>query len=310
MYKDKRVAVVVPAYNEELLIAKVIGTMPIFVDHIVVVDDGSRDGTARAAEQVGDDRLNLVVHERNTGVGGAVVTGHKTALALGADVICIMSGDAQCDPAYLESLVSPVVEGTCDMAKGNRFYSMDSFRSMPSFRILGNVFMSFLVKFATGYWRIVDPLFGYLAVNRTALERIPLDRISKGYSLENDTLINLNIIGATVMDVPIPALYGDEVSKIKLYRDIPSVTWFLFKGFWRRIFWKYVLWSFSPIALFLVAGIALSAWGALFGLFVVINTLGPPVASTGTVLLSVGPLLLGLQLILFALVLDIQEGSR
>lgn len=310
MYKDQRVAIVVPAYNEERLIGKVISTTPSFVDNIVVIDDGSRDATARQAEQAGDARLRLIVHDHNTGVGGAVVTGHKEALALGADVVCIMSGDAQCDPAYLESLVSPVVEGTCDVAKGNRFYSMDSFRTMPRFRILGNVVMSFLVKFATGYWQIVDPLFGYLAMSRTVLERLPLDRISKGYSLENDTLINLNILGATVIDVPIPALYGDEVSNIKLYRDVPSVTWFLFKGFWRRIFWKYVLWSFSPIALFLFAGISLLAWGTLFGLFIVIQTLGPPVASTGTVLLSVGPLLLGIQLVIFALVLDIQEGSR
>lgn len=310
MYKDQRVAIVVPAYNEERLIGKVISTTPSFVDDIVVIDDGSRDDTSRQAEQAGDARLRLIVHERNTGVGGAVVTGHKEALALGADIVCIMSGDAQCDPAYLESLVSPVAEGTCDVAKGNRFYSMDSFRTMPKFRILGNVIMSFLVKFATGYWRIVDPLFGYLAMSRTVLERLPLDRISKGYSLENDTLINLNILGATVMDVPIPALYGDEVSNIKLYRDVPSVTWFLFKGFWRRIFWKYVLWSFSPIALFLFTGIALLAWGTSFGLFIVIQTLGPPVASTGTVLLSVGPLLLGIQLVIFALVLDIQEGSR
>lgn len=181
---------------------------------------------------------------------------------------------------------------------------------MPRHRILGNVIMSFLVKFATGYWRLVDPLNGYLARSRATLERLPLNRIAKGYSLENDTLINLNIIGATVTDVPIPAVYGDEVSNIRLYREVPSVSWFLFKGFWRRIFWKYVLWSFSPIALLLFAGLALCVWGALFGLFIVVKTLGPPVATTGTVLLSVGPLLVGIQMILFALLLDIQEASR
>lgn len=310
MYQGHRVAVVVPAYNEERFIARVIITMPKFVDHIIVIDDCSKDRTAQAVREVGDDRVRLLAHEQNRGVGASVVTGHREALDIGADVICIMAGDAQCDPAYLESLVAPVVDGRCDMAKANRFYSMDALRGMPRFRVLGNVVMSFIVKFATGYWRIVDPLNGYLAMNRAILERLPLDRIAAGYSLENDTLINLNILGASVLDVPVPACYGDEVSTIRLYRDVPSVTWFLFRGFWRRIFWKYVLWSFSPIALLLFVGLFLCLWGVAFGVFTIIKTLGPPIASTGTVLLSVGPLLVGVQLVVFALVLDILEGSR
>jgi hypothetical protein len=243
-------------------------------------------------------------------VGGAVIDGHYRALELGVDIVCIMAGDAQCDPAYLGSLVEPVADGRCDMAKANRFFSSKSFAGMPKYRVFGNVVLSFLNKLASGYWHVFDPQNGYLAVRREALEAIPLDSIAKGYSLENDFLINLNIVGARVADVPVPAVYGDEQSSIKLRHVIPQMMHLLFKGFFRRIMRKYVFWSFSPVALFLFAGLSLILFGSVVGAWTVAHTLGEPVASTGTVLLSVGPLLAGTNLLVSALMLDIQEGRR
>lgn len=309
MYEGLRIAVVVPAYNEEAHVGTVIETVPDFVDHMVVVDDGSTDDTAAVVRAVGDERLELVSHHQNQGVGAAVVTGHRKALDAGADVVCLMAGDGQSDPDRLDDLVGPVVRGECDVAKANRLYAWDSFRGMPWLRVLGNVVLSFLVKFATGYWRLVDPLNGYVALHRRALERLPLDRIGKGYTLETDVLIYLNIVGMSVRDVPIPARYGREASGIRLWRDVPAVAWLLFRGFWRRITWKYVLWSFSPIALLLFGGLALCAWGVGFGIWVLFHTLGEPVATTGTVMLAIVPFLMGFQLLLFALVLDILESS-
>lgn len=310
MYRDQTIAAVVPAHNEEHHVGTVVATMPTFVDHVIVIDDASTDDTSAAALATQDPRLVLVRHEQNTGVGGAVVDGHRKALELGAEIVCVMAGDGQMDPAYLPSLLDPIVDGLCEMTKANRFFSSSSFDSMPRHRVVGNVALSFLNKLASGYWNLFDPQNGYVAVRREALEAIPLDSISQGYSLENDFLINLNIVGARVADVPVPAVYADERSGIRLRRVIPQMTSLLFRGFFRRILRKYVLWSFSPIALFLFTGLCLTGFGIVVGAWALLRTLGPPVATTGTVLLSVGPLLAGLNFLVSALMLDIQESRQ
>lgn len=308
MYREHRIAAVVPAYNEERLVGQVITTMPDYVDHIVVVDDCSPDHTAEAARAVGDPRVVVVRHEENTGVGGAVITGHRRAAELGADIDVVMAGDGQMDPAYLPDLLEPLVDGGRGFAKANRFFSIDSFQSMPRHRIVGNIVLSFLTKLASGYWHLFDPQNGYTAVTQDVLRRIPLDRISSRYSFENDLLIHLNILRVPAIDVPIPAVYGDEVSSIRLRRVVPELLRLLFVGFWKRFFYKYVLWSFSPIALFLVSGLLLNLFGGGWGIWVLLHTLGPPTASAGSVILAVAPMLVGIQMLLYALLLDIQES--
>jgi hypothetical protein len=193
-------------------------------------------------------------------------------------------------------------------AKANRFYSMTSFAGMPRVRIFGSVMLSFATKFASGYWHLFDPQNGYTAIHRDALERLSLERIALGYSFENDLLVHLNILRVPAIDVPIPALYGNEVSGIRLRRVIPEMTRLFVHGFWKRFFYKYVLWSFSPIALFLLGGLALTLFGLAVGGWVLAHTLGEPVASTGSVLLAVTPFLLGVNMLMYALMLDIQES--
>jgi glycosyltransferase involved in cell wall biosynthesis len=310
MYRDHVIAAVVPAHNEQAHIAWVITSMPAYVDHIVVVDDASIDDTSRNARATGDPRLILIRHHCNTGVGGAVVDGHRRALAMGADIAVVMAGDGQMDPEYLPSLLDPIVDGRCDMAKANRFFSSRSFDGMPRYRIAGNVLLSFLNKVASGYWDLFDPQNGYVAIRREALEAISLEGISPGYSLENDVLISLNIVGARVADVPIPARYGTEVSGIRLRRVVPQMTSLLVRGFLRRIVRKYVLWSFSPVALFLFGGMVLAALGSAIGLWATVVSLGPPTASPAAVLAAVAPLLLGINMLMAGLLLDIQEGRR
>jgi glycosyltransferase involved in cell wall biosynthesis len=307
VYKDHRISVVVPAHNEQALIGKTIATMPDFVDHIVVVDDCSSDDTSAAAAAVGDPRVTILRHEVNQGVGGAILSGHQRALEIGGDINVVMAGDAQMDPDYLPSLLDPIVDEGYGFTKANRFFSMESFATMPRHRIFGNVVLSFMTKLASGYWHLFDPQNGYTAIRQDVLQRLRLDKIARGYNFENDLLINLCILSVRARDVPIPAVYGMEISGIKLHRVIPRLSGSLFKGFWKRIWMKYVLWSFSPIALLLFTAIFLMLFGTGIGIFVLVNTLGPKTASVGTVLLSVGPLMTGIYMLIQALVLDIEE---
>lgn len=310
MYKGLSIAVVVPAHNEESLIGGTVTSIPDLVDQVIVVDDASTDATGEKAAATGDPRVEVIRHEQNKGVGGAILTGHHRAIELGADVAVVMAGDAQMDPDYLPDLLDPICDDGYDFTKADRFFGFDSFRGMPKYRVLGNVVVGFLAKASTGYWNLFDPLNGYTATRTSALERLPLERIRADYAFECDILVYLNTIRARAKDVPIPAVYGEERSGIRLFRDARKLLWSLFKGFWRRIVWKYVLWSFSPVAIFLFAGLALVGWGIAFGAWIVYETLGDPVASTATVLMCVGPLLVGINLLIVATVLDILDSPR
>jgi len=308
LYKGKVISISVPAHNEQNHIAGVITGMPDFVDFICIVDDTSTDDTAAVAEATGDPRVHVVRHEVNKGVGGAIITGHRKGMELDCDISVVMAGDGQMDPAYLPKLLDPLIDDTFGFSKANRFFSMDSFRGMPGYRVFGNVVLSFLTKVASGYWNLFDPQNGYTAITRSNLDRLNLDRISERYEFENDLLVNLNILDVRATDVAVPAVYGEEVSGIRLHRVMPAIAWLLVRGFWKRLIWKYVMRSFSPIALFFFTGLALLIWSVAFGIWVLAETLGPSTASTGTVLLSVVPFMTAVQCLLSALVLDIQAS--
>jgi glycosyltransferase involved in cell wall biosynthesis len=307
VYKDHKIAAVVPAYNESKLIGKTILTMPDFVDLIVVVNDKSTDDTSEQARAVGDPRVVVIDHEVNTGVGGAIMDGHSRALELGADINVVMAGDAQMDPAFLPELLDPICEQGYEFTKANRFYTRMTFTKMPFMRLAGSIGLSFATKAASGYWNLFDPQNGYTAVSRTALNRIPAEKISRGFAFENDLLIWLNIANVRAKDVPVPAVYGEEVSSMRIHRVIVPIGGLLIRGFWRRMFRKHVLQSFSAVALLFFTGLALVMFGLAVGVWVLFETLGPPVATTGSVLLSVAPLLTGIHMLVNALMLDIQS---
>jgi glycosyltransferase involved in cell wall biosynthesis len=306
VYKGAVVAAVVPAYKEERHIARVVETMPAIVDHIVIVDDCSPDGTSAAVEAVADPRVTLIRHDVNQGVGGAIITAHRAAMELGADVNVVMAGDGQMDPLYLPGLLDRVTDDGYGFAKANRFYAPESFQGMPGHRVFGNITLSFLTKLASGYWNLFDPQNGYTAVRTEVLRRVPLDRVAKRYSFENDLLIHLNILQVPAVDVPIPAVYGEEVSSIKLRRVIPELMGRLTVGFWTRIWYRYVLWSFSPIALLLFLGLFLFLVGLGVSIWLLFATVGTGAATAGSVMLAALPLILGTQMLVSALQLDIQ----
>ncbi|CAB4846841.1 MAG: glycosyltransferase [Actinobacteria bacterium] len=310
MYAGSRIGVVVPAWNESRLIASTLSTMPDFVDRIVVVDDASTDDTAERARAVGDPRVTVITHEVNGGVGSAILTGHSILFAEGCDVSVVMAGDAQMDPAYLSTLLDPIVNDGIGFAKANRFFNASSYAGMSRTRIFGNVVLSFLTKASSGYWHLFDPQNGYTALSASAWRLLDVASIARGYEFENSVLINLNIANVRARDVPIPAIYGDEVSGIRLPRIVPRLLRTLWRGFWFRIVRKYVVPSFSPVALLLFTGLALAGFGFVIGVFALAYSIGPREASTGTWLLSVAPGLTGVFMLIQALVLDIEESPR
>lgn len=308
MFKGAVIAAVVPAYKEEAMIGRVIETMPDFVDHIVIVDDCSPDATSDVVRSIGSPRVTLIRHEVNQGVGGAIITGHRAAMELGADVNVVMAGDAQMDPQHLPALLDRVTDDGYGFAKANRFYAPESFEGMPRHRVFGNIVLSFMTKLASGYWHLFDPQNGYTAVRAEVLRNIPLDHVAKRYSFENDLLIHLNIQQVSAVDVAVPAVYGEEVSSIKLGKVVPELLDLLFRGFWRRIWYRYVLWSFSPIALLLFMGLASFVFGLGVAIWLAIVIVGSVIATAGTVMLAALPLMIGTQMLISALQLDIQAS--
>ena len=253
MFKDKSICVVVPAYNESSQIGKVIETMPDFVDKIVVIDDASKDDTVNIVRQYQSKigKIEIIGHETNQGVGAAISAGYKWARDNGYAVTAVMAGDGQMDPAELEKIVNPVVEGSTDYVKGNRLFYGDAWNMIPHYRYLGNSFLSLMTKIASGYWHIADSQSGYTAISLIALKRINLDKIYNDYGMPNDLLIKLNQHDFRVRDVHIRPVYNvGETSGIKVSRVIPRISWVLFKGFWRRLFFKYVIRDFHPLIFF------------------------------------------------------------
>jgi len=240
MFRGRRVAVVIPAYNEADKIAATIRSVPGLVDHILVVDDGSRDGTAavarRAGRRGGGRVVEVIEHERNRGVGAAVATGYARALALGAQVTAVMAGDGQMDPADLTRLLAPVVAGEADYAKGNRFAWPDGWRRMPRARLVGNVALSLLTRLSTGYWRLFDSQCGYTAASRQALLAIDPARLFERYGYPNDLLARLGAAGARVVDVPVRPVYGPAWrSGLRPARVALPIALVLLRAFGRRL---------------------------------------------------------------------------
>ncbi len=254
MYKDKKVGVVVPAYNEEKLISEVIKTIPDFVDKIIVVDDVSKDRTVEKVSQCQEelgDKLILIKHEKNQGVGVALVTGYKKAIDLGMDVTAVMDGDAQMDPEELHKIVAPIVENRTDYIKGNRLFTGKAWEIIPRHRYLGNAVLSLLTKIASGYWHVADSQAGYTAISSKALKTLRLDDLYPGYGYPNHLLVKLNVGNCRVRNVPVRPIYDiGEKSGIKLYKIIPRLSWLLFKSFLWRMKEKYIIRDFHPLVFF------------------------------------------------------------
>jgi glycosyltransferase involved in cell wall biosynthesis len=310
MLDGKRVAVVVPAFDEERLVAGTIRGIPEIVDRIYVVDDASRDGTAAQAETVGDPRVELIRHERNSGVGAAIATGYRRALEEEVDVVCVMAADNQMDPEELHGLVEPVARGEVEYAKANRLVSGEAWNVIPRTRYLGNAVLSLLTKIASGYWHVADSQAGYTALSSSALRRLDLDRLYPRYGFPNDMLVHLNVQNARVRDVPSRPIYDvGEQSGMRLRSVVPRISWLLFKAFWWRMGQKYVIRDFHPLVFFYSFGVLMLAAGFVLGLLeLVLRIAGNAITPASIVLVAV-LLIAGLQMTLFAMWFDMEANK-
>jgi glycosyltransferase involved in cell wall biosynthesis len=267
MYKNKVICVVVPAYNEATQIGKVITTMPDYIDHIVVIDDASTDGTPNVVRQYQDlsNRVILLEHQVNQGVGGAIATGYKWARDNSIDAAVVMAGDGQMDPLDLPILLDPIVNDEVDYTKGNRLSNEEAYKIIPKIRYFGNSILSLFTKIASGYWHVSDSQTGYTVVNKKILHTINWDEMYKRYGQPNDLLIKLNVYDFKVRDVIIKPVYNiGEVSGIKIKKVIFTIAALLFKGFFWRLKHKYYIRTFHPLIFFYYLSFILLILGVIF----------------------------------------------
>jgi glycosyltransferase involved in cell wall biosynthesis len=310
MLEGKTVAVVVPAHDEEGLIASTLQGIPGFVDRIVVVDDASTDATAERAHAVGDPRVEVVTHERNCGVGAAIVTGYRRALAEGIDATAVMAGDNQMDPSELEGLALPVVRGEVDYAKANRLFTGSAWELIPRSRYVGNAILSLLTKIASGYWHVADSQAGYTVIGLPTLQLLDLERIYTRYGFPNDMLVHLNVWNARVRDFPSRPIYGvGERSGIRIRRVVPRISWLLWKGFFWRMREKYVIRDFHPLVFFYFLGFLMTTVGLALGVLeVVLRVMGNGITPATIVLVAL-LLISGSQFTLFAMWFDMESNK-
>jgi glycosyltransferase involved in cell wall biosynthesis len=310
MLEGKRVAVVVPAHDEEKLIGETIRSIPDFVDRVIVVDDRSKDGTVAAVRALNYQRVEVLEHERNLGVGAAILTGYRRAIEERIDVTAVMAADAQMDPGDLETLVAPVARGEVDYAKANRLFTGQAWEVIPRYRYLGNAMLSLLTKIASGYWHVADSQSGYTAISLEMLELLDLDRIYPRYGFPNDMLVHLNVWNGRVRDYPSRPIYGvGERSGIRLRKVVPSISWLLVKGFFWRMREKYVIRDFHPLVFFYLLGIVMTVLGLGLGIAeIVLRIMGNQITAATVVLVAL-LLIFGSQFSLFAMWFDMESNK-
>ena len=307
-----KIAVVIPCYRVTDQILEVIAGIGPEVSEIYVVDDACPDGSGKfVQDQSKDKRLSFIFHEENQGVGGAVISGYKAAYADGADVVVKIDGDGQMDPSLISAMAKPVLEGSADYSKGDRFDSLENLFGMPKVRIFGNAVLSLWAKFSTGYWSMTDPTNGFTAIHRRALGAMNLDKIRKSYFFESDILFRLNIANCVVADVPMAAVYGSEKSNMSILKVMFEFPWRHTVNLWKRIFYRYYLREWNVGSFELPLGVFLLVFGAWFGLSSFLNASAAGVATTaGQVTGSAVALILGVQLLLSFLSYDVQSEPR
>ncbi len=314
MYRNQRIAVVVPAYNEETQITRVIETMPDFIDTIVIVNDKSRDRTAevvRSHPRHASGMVHLIDHEVIQGVGGAIASGYRYARDNDYDVAVVMAGDGQMDPADLPAILDPVIDDEADYTKGNRLVTGEAFRKIPKIRFFGNSALSLFTKIASGYWHVADSQTGYTAINRVALKAIDWDSMYKRYGQPNDLLVKLNVAGMRVVDVPIEPVYNvGEKSGIRVRKVVFTIGSLLVRLFFWRLKEKYIIRNFHPLVFFYAFGFFSLMLSALFFVRMVVLWIGQGAVPEISFLSWIFTFSLGFNSLFFAMWFDYEENKH
>lgn len=312
MNPNDSIAVVIPCYRVKRHILGVIAGIGSEVGSIYVVDDACPEGSgAFVTENCADKRVTVIRHDKNLGVGGAVMTGYQAAIAAGAEVIVKVDGDGQMDARLIPNFIVPILAGEADYTKGNRFFDLEQLRTMPPMRLFGNAVLSLMNKVSSGYWDIFDPTNGFTAIHADAARHLPLSKISRRYFFETDMLFRLNTLHAVVVDVPMDAVYGDEVSNLKISRIVTEFVAKHVRNFFKRVFYNYYLRNMSLASIELPFGAGLLIFGVTYGVhhWLMSAKLGT-VTPAGTVMVAALPVLMGVQLILAFLAYDIASVPR
>ena len=308
----KTICVVIPAYKVSRYILQVIGSIGPEVKKILVVDDACPEKSGQILiELCRDPRVEVIFHEKNLGVGGSMKTGYRRALDLGAEVIVKIDGDGQMDSSKISQLINPIFANQSDYTKGNRFFEVEAVQQMPKIRILGNLGLTFMTKFSTGYWNIFDPNNGFTAIRGSILKKLDLDKIDDSYFFESDMLFRLNLVQARVSDVPLAAIYGDETSNLSVKRVLIEFPLKHTRNYIKRIAYNYYVRDFNLASIELPLGVALTGFGFVLGAYSWIHGMitGTPTA-TGTLVLIAMSALAGLQLILAFLSYDTNDAGK
>jgi len=301
------IAVVIPSYKVTKHILGVINKIGPECERIFVVDDACPDGSGKYVQEYNNDsRVVVLFHELNQGVGGAVMSGYKAAIADGAQVIVKIDGDGQMDPALLPEFVGPILNGDADYTKGNRFYDLESLQTMPAIRLIGNSILSLMTKVSSGYWNLFDPTNGYTAIHASVANHLPFKKISHRYFFETDMLFRLNTLRAVVVDVPMDSVYADETSHLKITKIMSEFFLKHLRNTWKRIFYNYYLRDMSLASLELPLGLLMLLFGVCYGGYHwYLSSLVQAATPAGTVVLSAISLVMGLQLLLAFIGYDI-----
>jgi len=306
-----KVVVVIPCYKVEAHISEVVESLPDFVSKAILVNDASPDATCNVIDDLAKnhDFVEPIHVKENLGVGGATLIGFQRAIQLGAHIIVKMDGDNQMEPRYLIPMIDPLIRGEADFAKGNRLTSVGHLQQMPWIRLVGNALLSLLARAATGYWNVLDPTNGYVAIRSDVFELLPEKYIDNRYFFEMSMLLALGIAGAVVRDVPMPSKYAGEASSLSVRVALMEFPLKILKGFLRRFWYRKILYSLTIEALLFILGLILFAAGSAFGLynFLYFGFVARAYASPGTVMFAALPMLAGIQLLLNGLMLDIQS---
>lgn len=305
-------AVVIPCYKVTRHIMSVINFIPKIVERIYAIDDCCPDKSGEfILANSKDPRVKVLFNEKNKGVGGAVMTGYKSAIAENMQIVVKVDGDGQMDPALIPEFIEPILSGDADYTKGNRFYNLEQIHQMPKVRLFGNAALSLLNKLSSGYWDVFDPTNGYTAIHVDVLKKIPFQKISERYFFESDMLFRLNTLRAKVVDIPMDAHYGDEESQLQIGKIIGDFTKKNIKNTFKRIFYNYFLRDMSVASIELVLGFLLLVFGFFYGVFQWVNSAQDgTVTPAGTVMVAVLPIVIGVQLLLSFLSYDIENVPR
>lgn len=312
MWNKADITVVIPCYKVAAHIETTVAGLPDWVDRVVLVNDCSPDHSINLLHKLAETNPTVTVLEnpKNLGVGGAMVTGFRHALQTETDIIVKMDGDGQMNPTYLPELLQPLCDKQAEFAKGNRFNDFDALKRMPASRRVGNLGLSFLIKAASGYWDVFDPSNGFIAITKDTLKRIDLEKLAPRYFFESSLLIELYYTGARIQDVPMPAIYGEEVSNLSVTKTLFGFPPKLMKALLRRILLSYFIYDFSITSIYMLAGLPMFLYGLTYGIVKWIHFASMDVAApTGTVMLAVLPFILGFQMLLSAIQHDIDSNN-